>query len=66
MTVFMGVPTMYTYLLNHYSDKMSPEEQQQAREAASRLRLTISGSGACPISLMQRWRTISGHSPYIY
>ncbi len=56
----MGVPTMYTYLLSHFNDKMSREEQQLAREAASRLRLTISGSGACPPSLMKQWHGISG------
>ena len=59
ITVFMGVPTMYTYLLNYYKE-MSAEEQEGARAAASRLRLTVSGSSACPLPVMQRWRQLSG------
>lgn len=30
MTVFMGVPTMYSYLLNH-SDELPEEQQDSAR-----------------------------------
>ena len=60
VSIFMGVPTMYTYLLSQYRVKMGPEEQQRARQAASRLRLTISGSGACPVSLMKQWKAVSG------
>ncbi|KAK9819448.1 hypothetical protein WJX74_006714 [Apatococcus lobatus] len=62
VSIFMGVPTMYTYLLSQYKDKMGPEEQQRACDAASRLRLTISGSGACPVSLMKQWKAISGQT----
>lgn len=59
MTVFMGVPTMYSYLLSAY-DRMSAEEQTAAKSAASRLRLTVSGSAACPVPIMQRWEALSG------
>ena len=59
ITVFMGVPTMYSYLLAVY-DKMAPEEQAAARAAAARLRLTVSGSAACPLPIMQRWEELSG------
>ena len=59
VTVFMGVPTMYNYLLSAY-DEMSGEEQQRAARAASRLRLTVSGSAACPVPIMDRWEQLSG------
>ena len=63
ITVFMGVPTMYSYLLTVY-DKMAPEEQAAARAAAARLRLTVSGSAACPLPIMQRWEELSG-APFL-
>lgn len=55
----MGVPTMYSYLLCAY-DAMAPEQQAAARAAAGRLRLTVSGSAACPLPVMQRWEELSG------
>lgn len=61
VTVFMGVPTMYAYLLSHY-DAMPPEQQAAARAAVSRLRLTVSGSAACPLPIMQRWQQLSGQA----
>ena len=59
VTVFMGVPTMYSHLLSCY-DEMSPEEQDAAKKATQRLRLTVSGSAACPLPIMQRWHALSG------
>lgn len=59
ITVFMGVPTMYTYLLNAY-DRMRAEEQAAAQAAARRLRLTVCGSSACPLPVMERWKKLSG------
>lgn len=61
ITVLMAVPTMYAYLLMSY-DKMSPDAQAAAREAARKLRLTISGSAACPVPLLDRWRAVSGQT----
>lgn len=59
LTVFMGVPTMYSLLLSHY-DSMPPEQQASARRAAAALRLTISGSSACPVPIMERWKELTG------
>ncbi|EFN59012.1 hypothetical protein CHLNCDRAFT_29462 [Chlorella variabilis] len=59
VSVFMGVPTMYSQLLSLY-DSMPPSEQQEAEAAAKRLRLTVSGSAACPTPIMQRWEQLSG------
>ncbi|KAL3158739.1 hypothetical protein ABBQ32_011468 [Trebouxia sp. C0010 RCD-2024] len=59
ITVYMGVPTMYSYLLSHY-DQAVEEERQKARQAAKELRLTVSGSAACPLPIMSKWETLSG------
>ena len=59
ITVFMGVPTMYHRLIQAY-DAMEDSEQQKASEATKRLRLTISGSAACPVPIVERWKEISG------
>jgi malonyl-CoA/methylmalonyl-CoA synthetase len=56
----MAVPTMYSYLLSHYDSHMTPEEQAAARSAAAALRLTVSGSAAAPVPLLQRWKALSG------
>jgi malonyl-CoA/methylmalonyl-CoA synthetase len=51
---------MYNYLLSHYESHMSSEEQQAARAAAAALRLTVSGSAAAPVPLLQRWQGLAG------
>lgn len=60
ITVFTGVPTMYTRLIQGY-DAMDPELQEISASAASKLRLMMSGSSALPYPVMQRWETITGH-----
>lgn len=62
ISVFMGVPTMYAYMLNSLQKKKQEESKSHSQciQAARRLRLTVSGSSACPIPVMQRWRDISG------
>ncbi|PSC68906.1 malonate-ligase [Micractinium conductrix] len=60
ITAFMGVPTMYSHLLTWHDDHMTSEEQAAAAQAARRLRLTVSGSAACPEPIMQRWERLSG------
>ena len=42
-TVFMGVPTMYVRLIQAY-DAKDPAEQRAMSDAASKLRLCVSGS----------------------
>lgn len=61
ITVLMAVPTMYSYLLMSY-DKMAPDQQAAARAAAGKLRLAVSGSAAAPVSLLARWREVSGQT----
>mmetsp|Transcript_40793 Transcript_40793/g.49494 ORF Transcript_40793/g.49494 Transcript_40793/m.49494 type:complete len:544 (-) Transcript_40793:39-1670(-) len=59
VTIFMGVPTMYAFLISAY-DKMTEDEQKVAGSAMSKLRLQISGSAACPVPIMNKWREITG------
>lgn len=59
VTVFMGVPTMYAHLLSIY-EKLPEEERARCRDAAAGLRLTVSGSAACPLPIMRGWQALSG------
>jgi malonyl-CoA/methylmalonyl-CoA synthetase len=61
ITVLMAVPTMYTFLLMAY-DKAPPDQKPALREAASKLRLAVSGSAAAPVALLERWREVSGQT----
>lgn len=60
VTVFTGVPTMYTRLIQGY-EAMDPDVQAVSASAASKLRLMMSGSSALPYPVMQQWETITGH-----
>ncbi len=58
--VFMAVPTIYFKLIAHF--ETLPGTQQQALTAAMKtFRLMVSGSAALPVSVMEKWETISGH-----
>ncbi len=61
LTLFMAVPTIYVRLISAW-DAASPERQTQWTEAAARLRLMVSGSAALPVTTLQRWKKITGHT----
>jgi len=61
LTIFMGVPTMYSFLISAY-DKMSEPEQAAAVAGIRKLRLMISGSAACPVPIMNRWQELTGQT----
>ena len=61
LTVFMAVPTIYVRLIAAW-EAASPERQQQLSAAAARLRLMVCGSAALPVSTLERWREITGHT----
>lgn len=63
ITVIMGVPTMYSFLLNHYHTQIPLHRQSTAAQAASTLRLTVSGSAACPIPILHQWKELTGAVP---
>lgn len=65
VSVFMAVPTMYSYLLSHYQHHMSPEQQAAACAAAAGLRLAVSGSAAAPLPLLKAWQEVSGGQPLL-
>ena len=62
VTVFMGVPTMYVMLMRALQGNMAPEARAESIAAASRLRLTVSGSAACPVPVLEDWRRLTGRS----
>jgi malonyl-CoA/methylmalonyl-CoA synthetase len=60
LNVFMAVPTIYFKLISEW-EKLNLEEQKELKEAMSKFRLMISGSAALPVSVMEKWKEISGH-----
>jgi len=61
ITLFMAVPTVYAKLITAW-DAASPARRAQLTQACARLRLMVSGSAALPVSTLQRWKEISGHT----
>ncbi len=60
-TLFMAVPTIYVKLIAAW-EAVSPERRAALSEACSKLRLMVSGSAALPVSTLERWKEISGHT----
>jgi malonyl-CoA/methylmalonyl-CoA synthetase len=61
LTVFMAVPTIYQRLLRAW-EKAETNERRRLSKGAAQLRLMVSGSAALPVSLLSRWREITGHT----
>jgi malonyl-CoA/methylmalonyl-CoA synthetase len=61
LTLFMAVPTIY-YKLIAFWEKASEKHQEELSEAASKLRLMVSGSAALPVPVLEKWRTISNQT----
>ncbi len=61
LTLFMAVPTIYGRMIREW-EAASPARQEQMSAGARRLRLMVSGSAALPVSVLERWREISGHT----
>jgi malonyl-CoA/methylmalonyl-CoA synthetase len=57
----MAVPTIYSRLLAAWRSA-PPERQRALRAGCVRLRLMVSGSAALSVSLLDDWRTLSGHT----
>lgn len=58
LTLFMAVPTIYYKLISYWENTPS-DEQKQLSEAASKLRLMVSGSAALPVPVLEKWRDIT-------
>jgi malonyl-CoA/methylmalonyl-CoA synthetase len=61
LTLFMAVPTIYVRLIAAW-EKASAEDRKRWSEGAAKLRLMVSGSAALPVSTLERWREITGHT----
>ena len=61
LTLFMAVPTIYFKLITAW-ESYSPDRQAIYRGGARKLRLMVSGSAALPVSTLERWREITGHT----
>jgi malonyl-CoA/methylmalonyl-CoA synthetase len=61
LTLFMAVPTIYTRLISAW-EAASAERRKALSHACARLRLMVSGSAALPVSTLERWKEISGHT----
>lgn len=60
INVFMAVPTIYFKLIAYW-DNASEDEQKRLSQALQKFRLMVSGSAALPVSVLEKWQTISGH-----
>lgn len=61
LTIFMAVPTIYNRLIAAW-EAAPPERQRAMGDGCRRMRLMISGSAALPVTTLERWREISGHT----
>lgn len=61
VNLFMAVPTIYYQLIAHWR-KLPPIEQQRISSNLQKFRLMVSGSAALPVSVLEQWRVISGHT----
>lgn len=61
VNLYMAVPTIY-YKLITFFDTQTPEFQQRLSEVMKKFRLMVSGSAALPVSVLEKWQQISGHT----
>lgn len=61
ITVFMAVPTVYIKLIEFW-ENAAEEERRKMTQACAKMRLMVSGSAALPVSVFEKWKTISGHA----
>ena len=60
VNVFMAVPTIYFKLIAYY-ESLPESEQKEISSCLKKFRLMVSGSAALPVSVMEKWHSISGH-----
>jgi malonyl-CoA/methylmalonyl-CoA synthetase len=61
LTLLMAVPTIYVKLISAW-EKAPGELRAPWSAGAAKLRLMVSGSAALPVSTLERWREITGHT----
>ncbi len=60
LTVFMAVPTVYARLIATW-EAADADIRTRWSNGARGLRLMVSGSAALPVSVLERWRELTGH-----
>jgi malonyl-CoA/methylmalonyl-CoA synthetase len=61
LTLFMAVPAVYARLIAAWQ-AATPGRRLEMSAACGRLRLMVSGSAALPVSVLETWQTVSGHT----
>ena len=61
VNVFMAVPTIYFKLISYFNE-LPETEQKLISQQLAKFRLMVSGSAALPVSVLEEWREISGHT----
>lgn len=61
VNLFMAVPTIYFKLIAYWNE-LPANEQKEITAALQDFRLMVSGSAALPISVLEKWKWISGHT----
>ncbi len=57
--VFMAVPTIYVKLIQYF-DTIDADQVGNICDGFRTMRLTISGSAACPVKLFNQWKQLTG------
>jgi len=61
LTLFMAVPTIYVKLIAAWENAPAGERKAMSK-ACAKMRLMVSGSAALPVSVLEKWKAISGHT----
>jgi malonyl-CoA/methylmalonyl-CoA synthetase len=61
LSLFMAVPTIYHKLIQYFEAARS-EDTDKWIKGMRGMRLMVSGSAALPVSVLERWQSISGHT----
>ncbi len=61
INVFMAVPTIYFKLISHW-ETLNDQQKAEAKDAFQQFRLMVCGSAALPVSILEKWEVISGHT----
>ncbi len=60
LTLFMAVPTIYSKLISQWQ-RSAPSDQEAIAAGCRAMRLMVSGSAALPVSVLEQWKSITGH-----
>jgi malonyl-CoA/methylmalonyl-CoA synthetase len=58
-TLFMAVPTIYVKLIAHING-LEEHERTAVRAGFAGMRLNVSGSAACPVTVFEQWASLTG------